>query len=123
MERLMDVESIVDAAVFLMDIGDSVGWLEAIFVARYQAKFEGAWLLAFETVSRIELPKEQQEIVEKIREKAFNAAFQRLRNDEFAGLVCDDFEVIAKHAALGRSDCFVDFLVGAYVKGRFPVCD
>jgi hypothetical protein len=57
---------------------------------------------------------------EEIKNMAYLSAFKATDNDEIAGLVADDFDMIALALILEYQDPWLSKLAKAYEENRFP---
>lgn len=55
-----------------------------------------------------------------IEKKAYTTVYKKSDNDELAGYICDDFELIADSKVLNYSDEWLDKLAACYEKGIIP---
>ncbi|OCG61359.1 hypothetical protein A9G41_10890 [Gilliamella sp. Nev5-1] len=89
---------------------------------RDEPEFDNQWVNSFNTLNKKSFKKEEIELINILREKAFKLSFQLINHFEIASQISDDIEIIAKSfLAQEYNNWAVTHLWSAYKNKKFPV--
>lgn len=98
--------------------------LEAILDDRDESFFEENWIKAYEDINErwkyCTTADARKSEIDLIREFAFKKCYEYSGQPEIAAYVCDDFELMAKAAAMRYDLRFVTEMMRVYTNGGIP---
>lgn len=116
--------AINDGRILTPDVFGSTDLDDVLDARESDERFEGEWsrcLAALEQEwSEREISPALEELVDEIREQAFDVASAHSDQHEIANHISDDFELFARAIVLEFADPFLDSLWEAYDNGEIP---
>lgn len=116
--------AINDGRILTPDVFSSVDFDEILDARESDERFDAEWNRCLSTLeqewSEREISSALEEMVDEIREQAFEVAGAHTDQHEIANHISDDFELFARAIVLEFTDPFLDSLWESYDNGEIP---
>lgn len=94
--------------------------VDTLLDMRDNKEFESEWMRVYNDLSEVEVDEHDYNEIDTICQKCFLKIYNLYASSEMAGCVSDDFEIICKAYLSGYDDIWLNSLIMAYIKGKFP---
>lgn len=116
--------AINDGRILTPDVFGSVDLDEILDARESEERFDSEWNRCYSSLeqewSEREISTAIEEMVDEIREQAYEIASANTDQHEIANHISDDFELFARAIVLEFTDAFLDSLWEAYDNGEIP---